>query len=415
MKPTKAPSLTVATLFAALTLLIAACTGTREEQSSTLLIVGTLQGSTNQLALVEDRQDGTVAADRMRFVAGSRRDLLAPAVSMDLTARELARDTAWVLARGVTGGDVSAYLYSFDVADIDVADPVGFAEAAPPLPLVVPGGGGILPVDQTTNSVICPTAVQASRDGSWLLVLDDPRECITGSGEFPVIWLVNSAAGTATSLQVNTPDPVVGVAPYTDQRQDDERGYFLVAGTTSAQVFSTDFEGASSEWHDEQLLNADPTRIVAMAGSGSVLVALTDSQLVGVDLSRPAASSRIGPVSALANGRHLVVDPLSRSDHAVVLGASQVEVHEFIGEDAPDADRVTVPAAGATIDAFRAYAYVVQNGAIVALDLYTGGSSGEQFRSSRFEVPELTLPTGPDGRAIGTISWVRAADPPPGP
>lgn len=402
-------------LLTLLTLLASACTGTREEQSATLLIVGTVQGATPQLALVEDRRDGTALDDRMSFVPDSLRTLRAPAVSIDVTARELGRDTAWVLARSVAGTAVSAYLHRFDVANIDLTDPVGFAEVGTELVLVEPGGGGILPAEQTTNSVICPSALQSSRSGRWLLVLDVPAHCVPASSEFPVVWLVDTQAGSATSLQVNTPDPVLAVAPYTDQRQDDERGFFLVAGTTSAQVFEVDFENATSNWYAGQLLAADPNELVAMAGRGSVLVALTNSQLVGADLSVPANRSQLGPVPALGNGRQLVVDPLNRSDHALVLGASQVEVHTSLADDAPDTDRLNYAAAGATIDAFRAFAYLLQDSAVVVVDLYTGGASGDPLAATPFEVPELTLPLAPSGRRIGAISWVRAADPPPAP
>ncbi len=403
-------------LLAGVALLVSACTGTREEQPSTLLIVGTVQAGADQLVLVEDRQDGTAAAERMRFVAGSRRPLAAPAISIDLTERELERTTAWVLARGVSGGAVSAYLYAFDVSDIDVNDPAGFAELRPPLALVLPAGGGILPEGETTNSVICPTAVQSSRDGTRLLVLDVPAECAPGSGEFPLVWLVDSVAGTASSLQVDTPDPVLGVGPYTDQRQDDERGYFLVAGTTTAQVYATDLASGTTGWHANQLLAADPTDVVALAGRGRSLLALTGDQLVGVNLDLPAAGSQLGPVNALSGGRMLVADPLDRSDHLLVLGGSQVEVHAGLGsaqESPPEPNRVSsFAAAAATMDPFRAYAYVLLDGAVGVIDLYTGGASGEPLRSNRFDVAELVLAAGPAGRSVGAISWVRAADPP---
>lgn len=403
-------------MLAVLALFVSACTGTRELQSSTLLLVSTAQAGTPQLVLVEDRQDGTPAGERMRFVAGSSRPLSAPAIAIDLTARELQRDTAWVLAREVAGTAVSAYLHRFAVADIDVTDPVAFAELGTALTLVEPGGGGVLPVDETTNTVICPSAVQSSRDGAWLLVLDVPADCVPSSSEFPVVWLVDTVAGTATSLQLDTPDPVVAAGPYTDQRQDDERGYFLVAGTTSTQVYATDLESGDTGWHANQLLAAQPLDLLAMAGRGRVLVALTDDQLVGVDLDLPATGSQLGPQPALTNGRKLVVDPLDRADHALVLGATQVEVHAGLaapGAPAPDADRVnSFAAAAAAIDPFRAYAYVLLDGAVGVIDLYTGGDSGEPLRSSRFAVDELTLTAGPAGRPLGVINWVRAADPP---
>ncbi len=392
-------------------LLLSACTGTSEEQAPTLLIVGVLDGTTPQLALVEDVPSPATVNDRLRFVPGSRRPLQAPAVAIDVTERDLGRGVAWVLTREVAGGTTTrAYLEPFAVSDIDPAAPAAFAPAGPPLELV--GPGGILPLDDSPNTVVCPTAVQASRSGEWLLVLDVPRECTPASGDFPVLWLVNSAAGTAGTLQES--NVVLGVQPYTDQRRENERGFFLVAGTATAQVYAIDFETGVSSWFGQRELAADPYELRHAAGGGSTLVGFTTSQLVGVDLERPAGSDRLGPVTAATSARQVVVDPTAVR-HVLLLTDTQVEVHAALAQDAPAPDSVTFAGAGASIDGPRAYGYVIAGGQMMLVDLYTGGGAGDSLRTFAYSVPELTLPTGPTGRPLGVVSWVRAAEPLLGP
>lgn len=410
MKTPRRPSLFVLVV-ALVGLLVAACTGTSEEQSSTLLLVGVQQGAQYQLALVEDQQDGTAFAERMRLIEDSRRPLPGPVVSIDLTNRATERDSAWVLTRLVSGTTVTASLHRFDVSHVDAAEGSGFVEIGTPLDLV--GPTGIL-TEAAPNALVCPTAVQSSRTGAWLLVLDVPSDCVANHPGFPVVWLIDVESQTATALE-DTND-VLGAGPYTDQRQQDERGYFLVARPGITQVYATDLTSLSADPLGHEL-TLEPTELVSMAGSGSLLVALAAGQLLGVDVSLPVASATSGPVDALQDGWKIVTDPIGVREHVVIIGSGQVQIQAGLGEGAPDPDAVTpsVVAADATIDPDRAYAYVLAEGAVVVADLYTGGSTDDALRSERYLLPELTLPSGPAGRPISAINWVRAADPPPGP
>ena len=74
----------------------------------------------------------------------------------------------------------------------------------------------------------------------------------------------------------------------------------------------------------------------------------------------------------------MVPDPLGRLDNALGVGPTQVPGHPSVSDDAPDAGSVSVVAAAATIDALPAFAHLVVHGAVVTLDLYTGGESGAQ-------------------------------------
>lgn len=394
----------------AVTLLVGACTGTSEERSSTLLIVGVQEGAEFQLALVEDQADGTAAADRMRFVADSRRPLPAPAVAIDLTARDTDRSEAFVLTRSVAGTEVNAYLHRFSVANVRAEAPSAFDEIGEPLSLV--GPDGVLSSTATTNSIVCPSTLQVSRDGRWLLLLDVPAECVASTADFPVVWLLDMAGGAATVLEGS--NDVLGAGIYTDQRQDGERGYFLVGGTTNTQVFATDFESGRADPFQDRTVAVAQQDLVAMVGSGDRLMVLTRDSLVGTDLSLPSLEAELGPVPALANARTLVVDQVGRLDSVLVVGASQAELHARVERDAPDPERLTLAAAGATVEPLRAYTYVLRPGVIEPLDLYTIGQEGG-VSSRPFPLPELLLPTGPGGRPLGAISWIRAADPLPTP
>lgn len=389
---------------------LSACTGTSEEQAPTLLVVGVQSGAGSQLLLVEHAPSEPSLDDRMRFVPGSRRPLQAPAVAIDVTERDLNRAVAWVLTRSVVGSTVQAYLEPYNVAGIDVEDPTAFAAAGPPVPLV--GAGGILPLTDTTNTLSCPTALQTSRDGTYLLVLDVPTHCVPSSGDFPVMWLVNTVQSSAVALQVT--NDVLGLQPYTDQLRDDERGFFLVAGPGVTQVFAVDFEDGTSAWFGQRTLDEVPQDLQQAAGGGSVLVGVTGSRLVGVDLERPASSDQLGPVNALTGVRHVVVYPLG-VDEVVLLTASQVSVHSSLADSGPTPDTVPFSGAGAAIDGVQAWAYVLGEGQVMLIDLYTGSGAGEPLSRGTVAVPELTLPTGPTGLPLSVITWVRAAEPPPGP
>lgn len=399
-------------------LLLGACTGTHEPELPTLLIVGVTQGGQAQLALLEKLPLPVAGGPLVQFVDGSRRNLPAPAVALDFTARNLERDSAWVLMRSVGGGGASAYLQRFQVADIDPAAPAAFrATGGSLVTLTEPGGGGLLAPGLTTNLSVCPTAVQSSRDGSWLLVLDVPTVCAANSNDSPVIWLVDPAAPSAKPLQVT--NDVLGVAPYTDQAQLEERGYFLVAGTSSAQVYITDQDGVTQPLGLLSLA-ADPQLLSSAVGSGAALFGLADGQLVGTDLTATGAAT-FGPVTTEASGRTLVMDPLGISANALVLATNQVAVHGGVRTDAPpdpnlQHDTFSFSAVAGSIFPLSSYGYALGNGALAVIDLYTGQAAADgDLRWTVNALPELQLPLGSDGRPIGVIDWVLAAEPLPAP
>ena len=153
--------------------LLVACTGTSEPRPPTMLVVGVESAGTPALLLLEDVTESAPPGDpRLEVLAGSTRNLQAPAVAFDVEDRGLTRPALWVLAREVAnvGGtpQVSAYLQRFTVDGVDPQAPAGFAEdVSARVVLSEPGGSGVLDGLSLTSPFSCPTAVQVDREGSW--------------------------------------------------------------------------------------------------------------------------------------------------------------------------------------------------------------------------------------------------------
>lgn len=406
------------TLTAVLTLL-AACTGTQEASLPTLLLVGVEQSGAPQLLLIEDVRGGSVAAsERLAVVPGSRRPLLAAAVAVDVTSRSVDRDTAWVLSRSVAtvpgGREVSAYLQSFDVAQIDPSDPSTFAEQpSQRRTLTEPGGGGDLDGAGSPNAAghICPTALQMSRDGTYAVILDDPASCGFPSSDLPVIWLVRTATGEAQVLQAT--NDVLSVRPYTDQQFNDEHAYFLVGAIQTAQVYTvTDFASGRTSRLGSNQVRVQPSDIVDMGGSGELLVVLSKNGVTTTDLGSPTAPTETKVSPTIASPSRLTVDALGASSQLLVQSSSQVAVHLDATDEKPAT--VSFSAHAATIEPLNGWGYLVGNGAVLIVDLLSRLTPEERLRSERQPLAELTLPQGPDGKPLTVITWLLAAEPAPG-
>lgn len=397
---------------------VASCTGTQEPELPTLLIVGVEEDGAPQLALIEDLGSAAPRGERFAFIEASRRALPAPAVSLDFTSREAERGSAWVLTRSVAAGGggqrvVSAALQEFTVREIDPANPRAFAATGGSMPLVTPAGDGLLQLASSGERTHCPTEVQSSRAGDWLLLLDLPRACNPASSEFPAIWLVNARSRTATSLQEG--NDVLGLRPYTDQAPERERGYFLVAGTSAAQVYAVD-EGASpSYWFNQLQLEARPEQLVAAAGSGPVLVGLTSDALLGAALDEQSAPLELGPVNTIPEPLDVLVDPLGAAPRLLVLAARQVGVHLDLDPEREEPDVAPFAAAAGAIDPLSYFGYLLGERRLMLIDLLSGAAQEERLRYSTFELPELTLPRSPTGAPLTVAAWVRAAERPPAP
>lgn len=389
-------------------LLLSSCTGTKTELPPPLLIVGVSAGGGPQLALIEDLGVEAARGERFALVEGSLRSLSAPAVALDFVDREGERATVWVLTREVTAEGVRAYLEPFTAAGIDPSEPTAFARSsAQALTLVTPAGDGVL--DQPlARSLSCPSAMQVSRTGTWFLVLDVPAECDASTAEYPVVWLVERAQGVATPLQQG--NEVLPLEPYTDQREEPERGYFLVAGPNGAQVYATTEGERSSAWFGGRLLEASPSTLKTAAGSGRELLVVADAALTGVHLA--GSEEPLGSSTTVTTPRRLVADPLGYAEHALVLGASEVGVH-LLGDALGEVEVKKVPfprAAAGTVDPLLYYGYAVREGALLTIDLLTASSEDERLSSLVQQVEGLVLPQGPAGDALSVLGWVRAAE-----
>jgi len=396
--------------------LLAGCTGTTEPRPPTLLVVGyEATGGVPTLALVEDAGPAEAGLQRLEFVAGSERSLPGAAVGLDFEDREGARGAAWVLTRSqsTVGGvvQVSADLQRFTTLAVNPDSPTGFAEdTGARVTLTGPGGAGALVDPGLPGRTACPSAVQVSRSGRWAVILDDPTAC--GLSDVPVQWLLDTRARTAGALRATA--DVLAARPYTDQATVNEHAYFLVNAIRRAQVYATDFTSPAA-WYKGMELESGDSPMLDMAGSGTLLVGLSEKTLTSVDISDPAAKTTPATLKqTAAAGSRLATDPFGAATEVFVLGTNRVAMHR-----SPSAAQVgSIPnyASAATIDPANRFAYLLTNGAVEIVDLLSGQDLYDlPFRWEAFTVSELTLPVGPSGRPLGVIDWVRAAEPPPAP
>jgi len=391
--------------------LLAGCTGTKEPRPPTLLIVGyEAAGGVPTLALVEDAGPAEAGLQRLEFVAGSERSLEGAAVGLDFEDREGSRGAAWVLTRSqsTVGGEVqvSAYLQRFTTQAVNPAAPTGFAEDTGAR-VTLTGPGGALVDPGLPGRTACPSTVQVSRTGRWAVILDDPTAC--GLSDVPVQWLLDTQALTAGALRATA--DVLAASPYTDQASVNERAYFLVNAIQRAQVYSTDF-ATPAAWYKGMELESGDSPMLDMAGSGTLLVGLSEKTLTSVDTSDPAAKTTPATLKQAAGaGSRLVMDPFGAATEVFVLGANRVAMHR--SPSAAEVGSIPNYAAAATIDPANRFAYLLTNGAVEIVDLLSGQDLYDlPFRWEAFTVSELTLPVGPLGRPLGVIDWVRAAEPP---
>ncbi|NLG07652.1 MAG: hypothetical protein GX560_00135 [Deinococcales bacterium] len=404
---------------------LGACSGTQEPSLPTLLLVGVERAGQAQLALLEDLRDTDAppTAPRLQLVEGSARDLRAPAVSLDLTDRNVSRDTAWVLTRSVSGSgaaaQVTSYLYRFAVSQIDPRAPSAFRQLEEVL-LVDgsdPGAGVLGAVGREGGGLICPREVRSSRTGAYLLVLDDPRACVPDTAGFAAVWLVRTSDWTARQLEPG--NDVLAVPPHTDQAPtaEAERGYFLVGAGSESQVYAVDFEEERADPLTGPLLPADRDLVVDLAANGSLLVALTEDGLAWLDLAgveQTGARTR-----SLDAPRRVVADQFGVLRQLIVWDDLLVGLHDDVEDEVvPGSDRDTYrfTAAAGVIDAERSWGYLVGQGEALIVDLLTSLGEAGSLRDNvaRLSVPELELPSA-GGRLLSVISWVRSAEPPPAP
>lgn len=406
-------------LVAALALLLAACTGTREPRPPTLLIVGAAPGGQPRLLLVEDVTASALPGQpRLTVVPDSDRPLPAPAVALDFEDRGLERSAAWVLTREVAdeGGApaVTAHLLRFRVSEVDPAEPTAFLEdAARRVTLTTPAGGGVLDGLSPTAPATCPTALQVDRSGTWAVVLDDPQVCgATGHAE---VWLVPLEEGTGGPSALLGTQDLAPLAPYVDQRPLEERVYFFVSAIDRTHVYAATLgSDAPAARLDALVLPQRAEDLVDAAGAGDLLVALADDELLAVDVADPGPTTRADTVTGAFS---VVVDPTGLAPELLTVAESVVAFHEDVRDGTPDT--ALRPAVAATIDPLTRFAYAVGEGRITVLDLLTGGQTDRSFQSYTEPLAELELPAGAPASLPGAstepvtvIGWVRAATPP---
>ncbi len=155
-------------------LLLAACTGTSEPLTPTLLVTGYGGTSDPKVALIRD--DLSVTPTRLAFLPESVRPLSAPSVAYDVVDRERARSALVVLSRNaakVTDG-AGDFLTTFSLTGIDPEAPAAFAQRGD----VALGDFEVVPRPlQGQLLAFCPTRVQVTQGGDYAAVLNEPSIC----------------------------------------------------------------------------------------------------------------------------------------------------------------------------------------------------------------------------------------------
>lgn len=411
---TRVPALPIA--LAALVLTLGGCTGTSEVSAPLLLVTGIQDASTTpatpQLALVEDAYSPTQpTADRLRFVAGSRRDLPEPAVALDFRDRAGDRDVAAVLTRALSGATPSSHLLFFDVAGVAPAAPAAFAERTGER-LELTGGPDALLRDDVLSGFglpggACPDAVQVSRDGSLVAVLD-ARDACTPGDTLTNLFLIDRSGSTPTVSVVTPAAPVLPVPPYLDQGRLREALDFLVQGTSRAQVYRKVLPDGTPGQVGQLTLPYDPSNPLRDAtGTGTTFLAVAPDRLLSVEV---AANGAAGDVATVSNTRALAVDPTGATPQVLVLGATRTAVHANPTDGEPS--ELSASGYGVALDPVNRFGYVSADGAISIIDLLalpTSGSSASAVIT--LALPELSFPERSDGTPVTVLGWARAALP----
>lgn len=403
-------------LLAALALALGGCTGTSEVSAPLLLVTGIQDTSTTpaapQLALVEDAYSPTQpTADRLRFVAGSRRDLPEPAVALDVRDRAGDRDVAAVLTRDLSGAAPASHLLFFDVAGIDPASPGAFAERTGER-LELTGSPTALLRDDVLSGFglpggACPDAVQVSRDASIVAVLD-ARDACTPGDTLTNLFLIDRSGATPSVSVVASAAPVLPVPPYLDQGRLTEGLDFLVQGTSRAQVYRMVLPDGTPGQVGQLTLAYDPSNPLRDAtGTGATYLAVGANRLLSVEV---AANGAAGDVATVSDTRALAVDPTGATQQVMVLGATRTAVHATPTDGEPS--ELSVTGYGVALDPVNRFGYVSADGAMSIIDLLalpTTGSSASAVVT--LPLPELTFPERSDGTPVTILGWARAALP----
>lgn len=398
------------------------CTGTSETLPPLLLAIGR-QDPTNasayQMVLVEDAFPNQ---PRLVEVAGSAVALPYPAVASDVVARAGARSSLVVLTRDLAPGTAPASaLVRLNLSGIDPAAPTAFT-AGPPLQLTAGTGPAF---DAATYGDLCFSHISVSADGRYVYLIDDPNACAATPSPSAVVRLFQLDTSSLLVTQIASSSQVQPTAPYDDQASTKEGLYFLVSGTTDAQLYRVPVPYLPSQdiptWVNNDAVFPGQDQI-ALSGNGTDLLAFTNSRPYGPPVDVPSSLEYLAlpakgsnPTVATIDGvRSFAADPSGFNPRILVAGFNQTAVHTSPTDSKPIATpgSYNLTGVGTAIDPLNNFGYVVGNGRIVLIDLlspqdYTVSSTGP----APIPTSDLTLPTDAAGRYLTAVAWTRATLP----
>ncbi len=395
---------TLALACVALLLGLSACTGTFEATEPLLLVVGLEDGGgAPQVALIEDRFSPVQStSDRLVLLEDSRRPLPYPAVSADVIQRAGLRSELVLLTRELDVAAPQSELRFFDLDGIDPADPVGFDVSTQHPTVVLSGAPGAL-LDEAGGVGACPTAVQASRDGRYIAVLDNRRVCSGVGSDLVTLYLIDVNASPPAIVFSSGGQPLVAAAPFLDQAGGDEHLYYLVSGINTMLIYRMTLPSGSSSPYLG--LSLPGTEASVLRADRDMLVALSATQLRSV---KAVAGAPAGLATTVTGARALAVDATGTTEQLVVVGSSQTAVHASPADAKPTL--LSFSGDAAVIDPLNRFAYVMRDQVLYIVDLLavTAGNSGGLFAGT--SLPELNLPQE-DGASVAVMEWTRAVTP----
>lgn len=408
----------------ALSFVLVACTGTTENLPPLLLAVSRVYGagSAPQMVLVEDSYNSSNASatssSSPTVLNGSAEPLPYPAVASDTVDRAGNRPAVIVLTRDLAGGTSPASaLVTFNLTGIDPASPTAFRQTS-----LLQLTGGTTPLFSGTGGPWCFSGISVSLTGRFVYLVDDPNACLSSPTPGAVVRLYQVDTATRQATEVAPPSsPLLPTVPFDDQQSSpNESLYVAVQGVQGsfAQLWKVPVPYDSTQWTQPATMTG--TDQLALKGSGTTLLTATNASPYGTptqgvpsaidSLSLPASGGGTS-VATIDGVRAMAVDPTGASTQVVVAGYDRSAVLAKPSDAQPEAETPSyygLTGVAATMDYRNNYAYVINNGTIVRLDLLSLGTSSSGWYAKFSLSTDLALPTDAGGRYLAALSWARA-------
>lgn len=345
----------------ALLLLLAACTGTRETQLPTLLVIGSGGQGSPHLMLVQDLYDPTATPPRsLTLVEGSEQPLPAPPVALDVVDRLGRRSELVVLLRDEQ--EETSLLHFFDVSALDPEDGNSFVPSRAPVDLTA-----LLAAEPDVATPICPTEVAAGAEGRYIALLDSGA-CRPGG--IADIYVVDVVAGKLL-FSLSAEHPAVEVLPagiFVDQETDTL--YFAAASLARTEIRSLPLTGAD-QTTPVGSVEIDPsvveTGAIARVAGG---IAVVGDNLLALVPVAANSEPQTEPATTLPAARALIADPAGALEELVVLSQTRAAIHQGPADSEPEEMRLHGPPVATTLEPSERFAYLLEPGGVEILDLF---------------------------------------------